>query len=347
MNTDNTPQPIDFAEIAKKIWAKRMLYLKVLPAVLVGTYLFTLFFPRYYTCQMQLAPESNGPSASGSVASLASSFGLGNLAKMAGNNDAISSLIYPDLLKSPNFIVTLFPVEVTTKKKDVHTTYYEYMKTKQDAPFWDKYIIGPIQEWIKPTPPSNYKGKGEIEVRNLSKLDQDIVAAIGGKIQCAVDKKTDVVTITVTDQDPEVCATIGDAVVAKIQRFIIDYRTKKAINDYRYYAALRDNAKTRYEQARQQYATMSDANTDVTLQGVKSKIEDLENDMQLRYNTYSALATQAQAAQGKIQENTPAFTALATAIVPQKPAGPKRTLIALAVTLLAAFGMSAYIGLKK
>lgn len=52
--------------------------------------------------------------------------------------------------------------------------------------------------------------------------------------------------------------------------------------------------------------------------------------------------TQKQAALAKIQENTPAFTTLQSATVPIKPAGPKRVLLSLAMTMVVFVIMSVY-----
>ena len=93
-------------------------------------------------------------------------------------------------------------------------------------------------------------------------------------------------------------------------------------------------AKASYERSRQIYASYSDANQDVILQSVQSKIEDLENDMQLKFNTYSNAKNQYDAARAKLQEKTPVFTVLKGASVPIKPAGPKRMIFVLVMELL-------------
>ena len=80
----------------------------------------------------------------------------------------------------------------------------------------------------------------------------------------------------------------------------------------------------------------------MSLTSVRSKIDDLENDMQLKYNIYSSMNTQKQAALAKIQEKTPAFTTLQSATVPIKPAGPKRMLMSIAMAMLAFIVMSVY-----
>jgi uncharacterized protein involved in exopolysaccharide biosynthesis len=72
-------------------------------------------------------------------------------------------------------------------------------------------------------------------------------------------------------------------------------------------------------------------------------MDDLENEMQLRYNVYTALNTRLEAAQAKVQENTPVFTTLTNATVPVKPAGPKRMIFVAAMLFLATCGTLAHL----
>ena len=102
-----------------------------------------------------------------------------------------------------------------------------------------------------------------------------------------------------------------------------------------------------YRKARNQYANYADANNEVMLESVKSKLEDLENDMQLKYNQYTAYNTQYQIAIAKLREKTPVFTKLQGASVPQKPAGPKRILTIIGALLFTFFVILAIIISKQ
>jgi uncharacterized protein involved in exopolysaccharide biosynthesis len=102
-------------------------------------------------------------------------------------------------------------------------------------------------------------------------------------------------------------------------------------------------AKQDYEKARQRYGSMADANTEVTLKSLELKLEDMENDLQLRFNAYTTLNTQMQAAKAKVQERTPAFTVIKGASVPIKPSEPKRMIFVAFIVLLTFVGTSFYI----
>ncbi len=177
----------------------------------------------------------------------------------------------------------------------------------------------------------------------LSNEQNDVVAMIQNKITCAVDKKTDVITISVTDQDRLVCAIMADSARVKLQNFITEYRTRKARVDLDYYTKLTREAKADYEKARRIYGSYADANVDLTLTSFKAKQEDLENDMQLKYNTYTTMSTQMQMAKAKVQERTPAFTIIQGASVPQRPAGPKRMLFVIGIMFLTFMGTVVYV----
>ena len=340
INTNKGRRPIDMGKIVKVILTHRKAYCYVLPIVMVVTYLLMCCMPRYYMSSVVWAPESSDNTSLGSFSSSLASLGLGSLGKLA-NNDAISPDLYPDLLSSNDFVVQLFPIKVINKDGSINTNYYDYLNHKQKDAWWNK-IKGYIMELIDPTPLTNFKGTEKVDIFSMSKKQQDIAAKIKKNINCEIDQKTYAITISVKDQDPKICATIADSTRQHLQNFIIDYRTNKAKNDYAYYNNLCNKAKKEYEEARRKYASSSDANMDVSLTSVRSKIDDLENDMQLKYNIYSSMNTQKQAALAKIQEKTPAFTTLQSATVPIKPAGPKRMLMSIAMAMLAFIVMSVY-----
>ena len=89
-----------------------------------------------------------------------------------------------------------------------------------------------------------------------------------------------------------------------------------------------------YIKKQKEYATFVDANQDLVLESFKAKEENLENEMQIAYTTYSGLKQQVQLHKAKVEARTPAFTTLQNASVPTKSAGPKRSIIIIAAELI-------------
>lgn len=84
MTQESNKTPIDLIKIIGILWKDKKQYFIVLPITLIVTYILTLCVPRYYTCKLELAPEGKGTVGNGSLSTLASSFGLDGLSKMAG-----------------------------------------------------------------------------------------------------------------------------------------------------------------------------------------------------------------------------------------------------------------------
>jgi uncharacterized protein involved in exopolysaccharide biosynthesis len=162
----------------------------------------------------------------------------------------------------------------------------------------------------------------------------DIVNAISSDIDCKVDKKTSIITIEVTTQDPLISACMADSVKARLQLYITNYRTNKAKADVAYMEKLYKQAKENYTKVRKQYAEFSDANEEMLLNSYKSKQEELENEMQLQYNMYTEVARQLQLSKAKLQEKTPAFTVVQNSTVPSKHSNKPKIIILLQFIIL-------------
>lgn len=307
---------INVAEVIRLFLAdKKKICIYACVAGVIGV-LLAFGTPKIYKSTVVLAPEESGGSFSGSISSLASMIGM-NM-KIGQTGDALYPEIYPDLMGSTQFIVGLFPVKVTAQKTKEHYSYYDYLEKHQKIAVhkYPQALMTSIIEKLKAEPAVEAGHKPN--PKHLTKKENEIANAIKGNIDCSVDKKTNVITIVVTDQDPEIAATIADSVQVHLQQAITDYRTKKARIDLEYMQELFIEAKQQYTKARQIYASYCDANSKIALQSVQSKIDDLENEMQLKYNIYQQVVEQLQLAKAKVQERTPAFTIVQEATVPIK-----------------------------
>ena len=312
---------INLRLIVKKIKEHKLLYFITLLVAFVLSVYIILCVPRYYTTDIKLAPEVESSSSSGAIGSLASSLGF-DMSQLK-SSDAITPLLYPELMEDNKFIVDLFSIQIQTIDGKRYS-YFDYLANRQKEPWWST-ILGKKEGPLKVDIKSPYY---------LNKMQDKVVEAIRSNISLKVDSKDGVITIATTAQDPLTCKILADSVSNVLKRHITAYRTDKARKDVAYYKQLVGEAKASYERSRQIYASYSDANQDVILQSVQSKIEDLENDMQLKFNTYSNAKNQYDAARAKLQEKTPVFTVLKGASVPIKPAGPKRMIFVLVMELL-------------
>ncbi len=317
---------IDFVAIWKAILKHRKLYYKVLPVTFIIMCIYTLSLPNYYKCVVTLAPEMGGKGGSGSgLAALASSFGV-NIGGGNAAGDAITPMLYPDLMNSVDFKTSLFDVKVQRKDDKAPMTYYDYLMNEQKRPWWSGFFGLMKREKAEEEPVNTFE---------LTKEQEGVTKAIAKNVVCSVDKKTNVIMIEVTDQDPRIAAMMADTVKTRLQDFLTKYRTNKARHDLAYIESLQKQAKKAYERARQLYVDYMDSHQSMILLSAMQKQSDLENDMQLQYNNYNALNAQVIDAKARVQEVTPAFTTLQSATVPLRKDHPHRAQIVLVFLFLA------------
>lgn len=143
---------------------KQFFIMWVIVAALSALWVFPK--PRFYNCEVKLAPEG-GTDASG-LAGLAADFGF----SLGGgvSADAIYPMLYPDLFESPEFIVDLLSIKVETSDHRYSGDYYTYLKKHQ------------LKNWL--TEPFD-KMKNSITKLIESDEDGDNTGAAGTKKQGA------------------------------------------------------------------------------------------------------------------------------------------------------------------
>lgn len=335
---------IDLEKLVKKLFQKKMMIIISCVATAVISSILIVCVPRGYTSQVMLAPEDDSGGGS-TLSDIASSFGFDFGAMRS--SDAIYPLLYPDLFDSNDFVVGLLQTRVETLDGSIDTTYLEYLMNHQKSAPWSA-VINKAKGLVSPKPRDvAARGKKEgIDPFMLTYKEFMIVKKVKENIKCTVDKKTNVITINVKDQDPLICATMADSACARLQNFITQYRTSKARKDFDYYSELLEEAKLDYRRSAKEYSDYCDSHKGMVLQADISKRDELESEMNANYNTLTVLNAQIQTAKARIQEKTPAFTMLQNASVPVKASTPKRMIFVFCMTLLA-FVISTLIAVKK
>lgn len=339
---------IDIIELLRKLFKDWKLILKWCGIAAVAGLVIAFSVPKEYTVDAKMAPEMTSKSGSGSLSSLASLAGI-NLSSMS-TADAVYPDLYPDIVSSTPFVVELFPVQVTfkDKKESMTTDLYTYLKDYTRGPWWGKVISAPFKllgwfmglfrEKVEPV-----EGYAALDSRELTQEQEDIAKAIRGSIALSVDKKTSVMSMTVTAQDPQVATKICEEVITRLQTYVTSYRTEKSRKDLEYYETLYEESKEAYFASQQRYASYMDRNQGVVLQRVRTEQERLQNEMNLNYQLYNACAQQLQTAKAKVQQETPVFTVINPPQVPLKRSKPSKVKILLASIFLGGMAAAVWI----
>lgn len=333
---ENTGSNIDWGALLSKLLAKKKLFIIsfFITAIIATPILLTI--PKFYVVQVKLAPEFSSVSASssGGLSSIMRSFGVGSSSSNSG--DAILPTLYPELMNSKTFLVSLFDIPVQSKDGTIKTTYYDYLLKYQKAPIYSA-AISATMKGIRSLIPSDDKATGNTKSVNAGALtypQSQVAKIIMGRVVCNIDDKTGIISINVQDQDPVICTSIADSACQHLQNFITEYRTKKSRVELQNVQRQYEQAKTAYELAKQKVESFNNSNWDLVDEDFIVEKQALQNDMQLKFSNMSAFNQQLLNARSKYESMRPVFTVLNGASVPLIPAGPSRSKALLAIIIL-------------
>ncbi len=316
---------IDIVGIIKKILKEWKLLTYFVISFAVFGVIIALNTQKTYTSTVILAPELSGGTLPEGLSSLASMVGVNIGGSSQNGVDAIYPQIYPDVLTSSDFILKLFNVKVQQYEDTTTKTYYRHLLEDAFIPFW-KYPKLLVSKIFKK---DESKLDGHVNAFMLTKRQNEVLNEIRANVSCVVDKNTSVISISVSDFDKKVAAVMADTIQKQLRNYITIYRTQKARNDMEYTEKLYKESKAEYIRAQQKYSSYADANEDLMLVSFKAKQDELENEMQLRYNIYNQIAQQLQITKAKVQEVTPVFSVIQGASVPVKASSMPRSVMVL------------------
>lgn len=343
MDNKKDIQEIDLIDLVKQLGKRKIFILKTIGTGIIIGLIIAISLPKTYKVEITLSPESTTNSSS-NLTGVATMLGISGI---GGNNtDAVNSTMLPDLIKSTPFILEMYDMKVSPLKSEKAISLSEFVET-QKKPWWN-YILGlpgkAIGSIISLFSPEETRNETNcINPYRLTKEQNSKISRIKNALSATEDKQNGITTITATFQDPEVAAAVADSAVAKLQKYIIDYRTRKAQEDCNYLEKLCKERKEEYYKAQKAYADFMDANRNVVLQRTQAEGSRLQNDMSIAFQIYSQVETQLQVARAKVQEAKPVFAIVEPATVPLRASSPNKPLILIAFMFLGFIGSSAWI----
>ena len=269
-----------------------------------------------YKTDVVLAPETNDSELSSLMDGFGNLIG-GSFGK--NSSDAIYPELYPNIFSSTTFLLDLFDVPVVLKDGS-RKTYTEHIKFDYKPGMIANVKIA-ISKFIALFKEKEPVGTGGINSFHLTKEQYNFCKFMRKNIQCVVDQRTNLITVSVTDIDAVVAAIMADSVTTRLQKYIIDYRTRKTRHDLEYLVEMYNQAQQEYFEVQAKYAKFYDANMNVVRASQKALLENLNNEMQLKLDLYTSMGQQLQITRQRLQERTPAFMIIQPATVSLEAAG--------------------------
>ena len=321
---------IDWMDILAKLvknWKMIVLIVFIFSAIGVVS---ALRMQRHWGVTMTLAPElqNRAGNSLGSVALMRRMSGM----NLTGATDAMDVSLFPEICASTPFLAALLDVPLTSYvsekqklegKVPVETTVYNHFMGLDGLM---KKKPGPIAR-LKASLRKKQHEKPYNGVEDPTELPRSaaaVVKALGKCISVNVDKNTCVTNITVVMNDPMMAKELADTVCRRLQEYVSEYRTRKAMADYEYYVVLADEAHAEMVKAQAAYAASVDYDRSVILQSAAAEKDRLRAEANLAGQIYASVAQQREQARAKIQEEKPVYAVIQPAVFPQHPIGSRK-----------------------
>lgn len=339
----NETLEIDLITLFKKLWASKKIICNTCIISLIIGCIIAFSIPKLYKVDVTLSLET-GTSENNNLSGMATMLGFGGI----GNNnlDALNSTMFPDIIKTTPFILELYNIDIIQKENKQPIKFSEYINQQKKA--WWSYITRLPQNIIKLitsifSPKSETDEVTTINPYRLTAKQKHTIELIKNALNASEDKKTKMTIVSVSLQDPEIAATIADSTISKLQKYITDYKIRKALDDCKYLEKVCQERKKEYLICQEKYANFLDGNRNVILQRTQAEGTRLQNEMSIAFQVYSQVETQLQIAKAKVQEAKPVFAIVEPASVPLKSSSPNKPLIIIALIFLGFISSSVWI----
>lgn len=335
---------IDLVEVAKTIWSNRKTIFKSTVIFIILGLIIAFGSRIEYEASCKLLPDTQGSKIPnfGGLSGLA---GLAGINIDVGNQGALSPELYPQIVHSLPFQLSILNKELRFEKKDTIVSSYVYFKEIYSPSF-----LGLLYEFTLGLP-GKIKGlfseEGEkinIELKDgiirLNKEDDKFIQTFKERIRVEVDSKTGIITLSTEMPDPIASAELAKLSVDLLQQYVIDYKISKAKENLDFIMDRYKEAKTKFEKAQINLAAFNDRNQNVVTARALTDQQRLQNEYNLAFEVYQGLATQLEQAEIKVKEDTPVFTLVEPVRVPVEKSTPQRKLIlAMSIVLGALVGI--------
>ncbi|CDN32782.1 putative protein involved in capsular polysaccharide biosynthesis [Mucinivorans hirudinis] len=325
---------IDILELVRYVWANRKkIIICTLVSALVGS-IVAFSIPREWETVVKVAPEGAGSQGMSSSVGGLMDMVSGGFGSRTASADGISATLYPEVIGSRPFLLEFADIRVPFRGDTI--TMFDYIINEQKKTWWSYIFSFPNKAlgWTKAIlGGAGVDGKDDeqampVEFVELTGRHLAFVGVMKRLTSAQIDAKTKrLIEIKVLMQEAKISAIVADSMVAKFNRYIVDYKTSKARRDVAVTEKILEQARRKYYEVDSSYAAAADRNTGLSRSSSQIKLDRLEAEKNIAFSVYQQAATRLESARLKVQEDTPVVTIVEPAVTPMAAKSPNKPVI--------------------
>jgi uncharacterized protein involved in exopolysaccharide biosynthesis len=268
-------------------------------------------------------------------------------------------MVYPQILHSGPFQLELMNTPFTFAGVDHPVSLYEYYSeiAKPGAlALVSKYTIGLPGVILKAIKGENSTNPGSEEKGPIAftEKQEQVSNMMKGKINLTIDSKQGYLTLQASFPEALLSAQVADQTRELLQKYITRFKVEKTTDKLNFIEERYQEKKKEFEQAQEKLARYRDQNRNMSSALAQTEEERLQGEFSIAMNVYNELAKQLEQAKIQVKEETPVFSVLEPAVVPNQKSKPKKGMIVLISLFLGAiagtgivFGKGYLSGIKQ
>lgn len=335
---------ISIYELVQSVWKEWRFILKITIGGAIFGVLIALTSPITWDSRAEFLPESQSPGINSSLGSLAGFAGI-NLDDQ--NSQYLSPELYPSLVSSTSFLLELANRSFYFSSLEKEMPYGVFLKTESKKSLFDsiKDFLGNLRSLLSGSGNSDV-GKRDNNILALSIEDEKMLLSIKESILIKTDKKSGLISVSVTVQDRYASAQIVNYILDYITNYIIDYSISSERRQLEFIQSQYKLKAQDFELKQMRLAEFEDSNVGLATAKATSERERLVSEKSLAFNLYSSMAQKLEEARIKLEEKTPVMHLIDSAKIPAQRSAPKRTIILFIYTFLGIIVGAGIVGLK-
>ena len=315
---DNFNNEIDFIEILKKIYSSKKIILYVTICFFIVGTLVALFSPIKYKATTIFIPQNQENSSS--LSGVASLVGINLTSQLGGD---IPPSVYPLIANSPEFKRMILS---TVVEKNNNLTLRKYLIDYYKLSGEDKKIDSDLY---------------------VSELEEKIFELLSELISISVNTESGFITISSLMPTPNHASIVANSSRENLQNIIIKNKIESAKQNLQFTENQLSEKKVEFDKIQKKLSSFKDSNLNLVKSQIIEEQEKIQAEFQIMNTVVAELSRQVEQAKLQVSKDTPVFSTIKKAVIPNKRESPKRTIMVIVFSLSGFFLSILYIIFKE
>jgi len=335
---NNKDEEIDIIEIVKSLWKSRFLIIKVSFIFLFLGVFISLTSPVMYTSSITFVPQTSQSTGSSGLSGVANLVGI-NLGGV-GSSAEIPPSIYPQIVHSVPYKRELLEINIDFPEKNKTISLKDYLSAESGSidflSILKKYTIMlpfTILDLFRVKKANDKESSFDSEIF-ISEMEEKLFKTLDGILSISVNTNEGFVSLSSEMENAYASAVVTKAAEQILQNRVVEYKIKSAKEVLNFNLRQLQLKKIEFDSLQNKLALFKDSNLNIIDSRFQNSLQKLESEFAIVNAVYQELSKQVEQSKLQVSKDTPIFSVIRPASVPNFRSSPKRTQMVLVYTFI-------------